>query len=522
MNLAPANRTSCATAMCLALLLAMLLSNPARGEGATAIEKALTLTSPCPFEAAATLPPERVACGYLEVPENREAGESRTIRLPVAVIKTSAAKGDAKPDPVVFIAGGPGGSPTTSARTFELFASHAFNANRDLILYTQRGAAMTEPELDCAAITSRGAIYLEDHSLEERDQAVSAAAVSCLHQLAEAGHDLQAYSVQENAQDLVDMRRALDLEQWNLLAVSYGTLIAIETAARDPSGVRSMVLDSLVSPQSDVFMSQGNRNFGLGLQRIFEDCASQAACAEKFPGLDDSLARILANLREQPVTLPIAMPGSDEAVSMVVNWHDFLGVVHWMLYNAQTLTLVPLLIDETAAGRYDLLGVLINRVFPGPMLADNGPAGMFFATVCRDQWTARNPLPRPTADFEGYSMASFLEPTCSDPSLGYGKTVAPIATRSNVPTLLLSGRFDPITPDINAEEVAASFSNISLLRIPNFGHSTLSGYTACQTTAAASFLDDPRDVSGFACLQDLAPPVFVLSLQEAQARFAAP
>ncbi len=522
MNQAPANRLTYAMAVCLAILLASLHSSQALGGDAAPAEKSLTLESPCPFEAAATLPPKRVSCGYLEVPENRAAGESRTIRLPVAVIKTSAEDAEAKPDPVIFIAGGPGGSPTTSARTFELFASHAFNTNRDLVLYTQRGAAMTEPELDCAAINSRGAVYLEDHSLEQRDHAIAAVAVACLHQLAEDGHDLQAYSVQENAQDLVDLRNALGLQQWNLLAVSYGTLIAIETAARDPSGVRSMVLDSLVSPQSDVFMSQGNRNFGLGLQRIFEDCATQPTCAERFPGLEDSLAKILASLRDQPVTLPIVVPGSEEPAAMVVNWHDFLGVVHWMLYNAQTLTLVPLLIDETATGRYDLLGVLINRVFPGPMLADTGPAGMFFATVCRDQWTARNPLEKPTADFDGYSMASFLEPACSDASLGYGKAPAPAVVHSDVPTLLLSGRFDPITPDINSEEVAATFANASLLRVPNFGHSTLSGYTACQTVAAASFLDDPRDVSGFECLQELAPPVFVLSLQEAQAKFAAP
>jgi len=155
-------------------------------------------------------------------------------------------------------------------------------------------------------------------------------------------------------------------------------------------------------------------------------------------------------------------------------------------------------------------------------LADTGPVGTFFATVCRDQWTVRNPLPRPEPQYGGYSMASFLGSICADSSLGYGEAPAPVPLPSDVPTLLLSGRFDPTTPDIYAEQVAAMFSQASVVRIPDFGHSTLSGYTACQTILASDFLDSPRDMRDFACLQQLAPPQFVLSVEAAQALFAPP
>lgn len=477
-----------------------------------------TDVSPCPFEAAAGLSPERVTCGYLSVPENRQVEDSAILKLPVAVIHTTAPK--PKPDPVIFLAGGPGGSPVSSARSFELFASHAFGADRDIVLYTQRGAALTDPVLDCEAVTSRGAIYLEDQTLEERDSAIGAAAVACLQELAAAGRDLRGYSAQENAQDLVDLRRGLGLKQWNLLAVSYGTLIAIETARLDPEGVRSMLLDSLVSPESDLFMSQGNRNFSYALDRLLDACGADPDCREQFPDLRESLEVVLERLKAEPVTLPIVVPGETEPLQMVVNWHDFLGVIHWSMYNAQTLTLVPLLIGETAAGRYDLLAAMISRVFPGPMLADTGPVGTFFATVCRDQWTARNPLPEGEQLYGGYAMATFLEETCSDPALGYGQVSAPEPIPSDVPTLLLSGRFDPTTPDVYAEQVDAVFSNAVLVRIPDFGHSTLSGYTACQTVLAKSFMDEPRDMAGFPCLEELGPPRFVLTLEQAKALFA--
>ncbi|MEE4217811.1 MAG: alpha/beta hydrolase [Xanthomonadales bacterium] len=503
------------------LLLLPVLICAAAGPAFAATESGDSLQflemSPCPFEAAAGLPAERLRCGRLTVPENRNNPHSATLSLPVAVIRTTSS--EPALDPVVFIAGGPGGSPISSARTFELFASHAFNTNRDIVLYTQRGAAMTVPELDCQAISSRGSVYLENHSLAERDQAIANAATRCLREFADGGRDLQGYSATENARDLADLRRALGYRQWNMLAVSYGTLIAIETARIDPDGVRSMVLDSLVSPESDLFISEGNRNFSYALNRLFHSCASIPRCQERFPELRERLESVIAGLRETPVTLPLAIPGEAEPVQMSVNWHDFLGVVHWMMYNARTLTLVPLLIDETAAGRYLLLQTLLDRVFPGPMLADKSPAGSFFATVCRDQWTQRNPLPRTPSEYGGYSMAGFLELVCSDGSLDYGNASAPEPIPSNVPTLLLSGRFDPTTPDLYAEQVARVFTKVSLVRIPDFGHSTLSGYTACQTLLANAFLETLGDMSGYGCLGSLGPPAFVLSVEEAKALF---
>ena len=116
-------------------------------------------------------------------------------------------------------------------------------------------------------------------------------------------------------------------------------------------------------------------------------------------------------------------------------------------------------------------------------------------------------------------MADFLELVCSDGSLDYGNASAPEPIPSNVPTLLLSGRFDPTTPDLYAEQVARVFTKVSLVRIPDFGHSTLSGYTACQTLLANAFLETLGDMSGYGCLGSLGPPAFVLSVEEAKALF---
>src|SRR4051794_4691763 len=52
-------------------------------------------------------------CGTFAVPEDRSSGRGRTIRLRVVVVP--AASGSALPDPVFWLAGGPGGSAVDDA-----------------------------------------------------------------------------------------------------------------------------------------------------------------------------------------------------------------------------------------------------------------------------------------------------------------------------------------------------------------------------------------------------------------------
>lgn len=459
----------------------------------------IELKSPCPFPAGQEVPLDRLVCGYLHVPENREVPTSSLISLPFAIIKTEAR--EPAHDPVVFLTGGPGASATSSPHTFQLFARHAFGANRDIILLTQRGGFMTEPALTCHELSeARVSIYLEDHTLKERDNAITEVAINCLVQLQESGRDLQSYNAASNAQDLKDLRQALQIEEWNLLGVSYGTYIALEAARIDTVGIRSMILDSPVSMESDLFMSEAQKNFSDGMKRVVNACHSTPSCKQRFPKLGEGLQSLIRSLKEKPITL--TLDGKDGAVEMVVNWHDFLNLTHWMLYNAKSLPLIPLLIEATYSGDYRLLTHLMNTVFPAPKNATESAAGTFFAVVCQDQFTERNPIPKPTepTDFGDFAITSFMEDICESPRLNYGTQPIPEPLKTDVPTLLLSGNFDPMTPSRYAEDIAKNLSHSTLIHIQNYGHSTLSGYTECQTDVAAMFLDSPDEKVNSSCL----------------------
>ena len=230
---------------------------------AASFEKA----SPCPFYPGTGPLAARLVCGYLEVPERHERADGPHIALPVVVIRSASAS--PRPDPVVFLHGGPGAAPLESSATIERFASHPFSRERDIILYNQRGSLQTRPALACDTFeANRTSWFTADLTLEQRDARIASAVLECLRQLRLQGRDVGAYDARENAADLLALRRALGITQWNVLAVSYGTWMAQVAATADPRGVRSLILDSIMSPTSDLFMSEGPRNFSLGLDRL--------------------------------------------------------------------------------------------------------------------------------------------------------------------------------------------------------------------------------------------------------------
>ena len=84
-------------------------------------------------------------CGTLKVYENRETKKGRQIDLNIVVLP--ALRSDSQPDPLFFLAGGPGqGAARMGKQVREMFR-RAQN-DRDLVLVDQRGTGKSNP-LNC-------------------------------------------------------------------------------------------------------------------------------------------------------------------------------------------------------------------------------------------------------------------------------------------------------------------------------------------------------------------------------------
>ena len=177
----------------------------------------------------------KIDCGQLVVPMRRDQPTKKSVFISVAVIRSSSPT--PLPDPVVYLAGGPGGSALAGVDMWTNPPTPILE-NRDLILVDQRGTGYSGPRLNCSRAFIEAPI----------DNDIRPGAQKCVDQLRFDNIDPSAYNTDESAADLVDLRTELNLPTWNLFGISYGTRLALRIMQLDPAGIRSVVLDSVYPP----------------------------------------------------------------------------------------------------------------------------------------------------------------------------------------------------------------------------------------------------------------------------------
>ena len=222
--------------------LALALAGVATAQGEAVYER-----GPCPFDGAEGV--EGLECGTLTVRERRGLRGGRTLRLAVAVLRSTGA--DPAPDPLVFLSGGPGGRSVegTPGRTRSAFWSR-LRERRDLIFFDQRGTGLSEPRFCPELDTAVAVAPYRNLTASELEAEWVATARTCRAEMEAAGVDLTAYTSAASARDLDDLRRALGYASWNLLGVSYGTRLALEALREAPAGIRAVILDSVLPPDA--------------------------------------------------------------------------------------------------------------------------------------------------------------------------------------------------------------------------------------------------------------------------------
>jgi pimeloyl-ACP methyl ester carboxylesterase len=156
--------------------------------------------------------------GSLQVPAVRARPAAGRITLSLLRFQSTAARPGA---PIVYLAGGPGGSGIDEMRQAPAQWIDSLRALGDLIALDQRGSGASEPRnLRCD-----GGPALPLDQPGERDlyaRAFRERVRRCASLMQERGVALDALTTAENADDLETLRRALGSEQIRLLGGSYG------------------------------------------------------------------------------------------------------------------------------------------------------------------------------------------------------------------------------------------------------------------------------------------------------------
>lgn len=253
-----------------------------------AAEAAGFTPGPCPADYAGATQP--IECGSLTVPETPGRAHGRAVVLPVVIVRArEAAK---KPDPVIFLPGGPGAG--VVERVHLILRSpmgEIVGADRDWIFFDPRGVGLAAPLLDCGGLQLTDAGLVSDGAVE--------AARACLKRHAAAGVDLSRYNAETIAQDVAALRKALNITTYNIMGVSYGSRLAFAVQRYAPEGLRAVIHDSPYPPEAKG-TEDLPRLVSREVREILAICAADAACAQRFPNLAARLDAFAAELVAGP------------------------------------------------------------------------------------------------------------------------------------------------------------------------------------------------------------------------------
>ena len=428
-----------------------------------------------PRDCAAPLPAS-ARCGTLEVPEDRTRREGRMLALNIVILP---ATGPVRLPPLFDLEGGPGLASTDSAG-FYLTDGAAYRAGRDIVLVDQRGTGGSGP-LACPELDAPERQYLPLYPTTLVD--------ACRARLSGQA-DLAQYGTDAAAEDLDAVRAALDAEQIDLVALSYGTTLALRYAALHPERVRAMVLFGTVPPEARPPRSHAPLATD-ALGQLIRACAEAPACHQVYPDPGYEFGQALARL---PASLTREV---------------FLEKIRNLMYAPATAARIPQILHRAAAGDFAPFYAATRRAAPTG-LAD----GLYLSITCSESMTG--------PDYAAASEASMRTPfgnyrlfvqreACRHwpaftPAPGFFAPPAP-----PMPLLLISGERDPVSPPEWAEAIARRSPHARHLVLPGGGHvlDGMEGVASCLDPLIVSFLEHP-DPAGLdtGCIEAMHPPAF--------------
>lgn len=441
----PANAGAVLLATCLAA--AVNAKEPSSG---TVLE-----LSDCRIYAAPGHPGIKARCGSFARHLDPADPASTVLQLHVALVPALSL--EPEPDPLVVIAGGPGGASTRFyagfARAFEKLRRH-----RNILLLDQRGTGKSAP-LTCD--------FDDDVLGGPFDLAETLAHTqTCLDTLP---YDPRFFTTSIAVRDLEALRLALGFPALNLYGISYGTRVAQHYARRYPQSTRSIILDGVLPPQLPL---------GPGiaieaqhaLQAIFDRCAEDVDCNGAFPDLAAEFAQLESRLSEQAVSMVVPHPVTGAQHSLEFGDMEFALGIRLMSYSPATIALLPLLIHEAAAGNLAPLAATFLSV--SESLSEQLAIGMHNAVVCTEDAPFYGDIDVNALQktYIGPTMIETLKAICSIWPAGVIDADLRTPLKTDTPVLLLSGSADPITPPRFAALAAEKLGNARHLIGKNQGH----------------------------------------------------
>jgi pimeloyl-ACP methyl ester carboxylesterase len=431
--------------------------------------------APCSIEGVTG----KVLCGTYPVWENRTTRQGRKIDLHVVVLP--ALDKNVAPDPIFEFAGGPGAAASDEAGGWA--QDQDVRAHRDIVMVDQRGTGSSH-RLDCKVPRDPADVqaYFEP--------VLPVAEVRRCRAELDVVADLTQYTTSIAADDLDEVRAWLGYDKINLIGGSYGTRAAQVYLRRHGDHVRSALLVGVAGMDQYLPMFHA-RDGKRAVDLLLDRCAKDPACGAAFPELHAELERMLAGLERERGHATVESPVDHHPVAVTIPRDVFAEQLRFTLYSAGPSAATPYIIHRAAQGDFEPFARFAMLWEPG--LRKQLAYGMHLSVTCAEDVPFMTPAAIAAADagtyLRDYRVAMQLA-ACREWKRGAVPADVHEPVTSDVPVLLVSGPYDPVTPPRWAEQVAAHLSHAVHLIVPDGHHGTGGlSHPECFRSLSAKFFE---------------------------------
>lgn len=449
-----------------------------------------------PSDCAIQIPKgEKVECGYLIVPEDRTIKNNKTIKLPIAILKSD--NPNPQPDPVLRTLGGPGGSSLrmVTGRRFSPWLKE-----RDMIIFEQRGTKYSQPALECPEVSEAkiNSAKTQLNPKKAKEQELKAVKV-CRDRLTKEGINLAAYNSTQSAADIEDLRQVLKLEKINLYGVSYSARLMLNVMRDFPNGIRSVVLESTM-PLEINYDEVGVTEIVRSLDLFFGKCKADSDCKAAFPNLEARFYDLVKKTNVEPIIF-----GVKENISVKLDGND---LVTWLVdyslsADGNTISEAPLKIQAVINGDYTPL----KDYAESKLQPDFYSLGMRYSVWCKEEipFENRSKIAAQSNLFpklKGYEVQT-LPDVCRIWKLPPAQKIENEPVKSNIPTFIMAGEYDAYTPPEWGKLTAANLKNSFFVEVPWVGHGPGFNSPLCVNEMVADFFNQPASAPKTTCLDKI-------------------
>ena len=390
--------------------------------------------------------------GRMLVPEDR--GDPNSRRIEIGFVRFRSTNPDPGP-PIVYLAGGPGGSGVATARGPRQPIFLALREVGDVIALDQRGTGFSNHIPPCTA--SRPLDPAQVLSEATLSAYYRATLTECIGRWHAAGVAVNGYTTEESAADIEDLRRALGARQVDLWAISYGTHLAMAAMRRFPGSIRRVAMSSVEGMDQTVKLPAH-------VDSVYRRIEAAAAVP-----LTATMRRVHERFDAEPQTFAFAAPNGTRVSFRADSFplRMMAGIVpknpdgipqlvgaYRALDAGQTAPIAPLIWDFfyarplTMSGMTELMDVASGITDRRLALVRRQAAGALSSTA------TNFPMPQLRGAVPGIDLGDRFRREI----------------RSRHPVLLFSGDLDPRTPLEEQAAATAGLSNLHRVVVRNGGH----------------------------------------------------